>query len=66
MKQEEVHICYKNSKFLSEMHEGYLVAVIRGKSKEEGKEIAIQTYKGGIKALEITFSTPGQKILLQS
>ena len=34
---------------LNEMHEGYLVAVIRGKSKEEGKEIAIQTYKGKIK-----------------
>lgn len=44
---------------LKEINKGYLVAVIRGKSKEEAKEIAIQTYKGGINSLEITFSTPG-------
>jgi len=44
---------------LNEMHEGYLVAVIRGKNKEEAVEISKQAYKGGIRSLEVTFSTPG-------
>lgn len=44
---------------LSEMHKGYLVAVIRGKNKEDAVEIAKQTFQGGIRSLEITFSTPG-------
>lgn len=43
---------------LNEMHEGYLVAVIRGNNKEEAIEIAKQAYKGGIRSLEITFTTP--------
>jgi 2-dehydro-3-deoxyphosphogluconate aldolase/(4S)-4-hydroxy-2-oxoglutarate aldolase len=44
---------------LNEMHKGYLVAVIRGKNKEEAVEISKQAYQGGIRSLEITFSTPG-------
>lgn len=44
---------------LNEMHKGYLVAVIRGNNKEEAVEIAKQAFSGGIRSLEITFSTTG-------
>jgi 2-dehydro-3-deoxyphosphogluconate aldolase/(4S)-4-hydroxy-2-oxoglutarate aldolase len=44
---------------LNEMHKGYLVAVIRGKNKEDAVEISKQVFKGGIRSLEVTFSTPG-------
>ncbi|WP_043930825.1 bifunctional 2-keto-4-hydroxyglutarate aldolase/2-keto-3-deoxy-6-phosphogluconate aldolase [Bacillus sp. EB01] len=44
---------------LNEMHKGYLVAVIRGKNKEEAVEISKQAFAGGIRSLEVTFSTPG-------
>lgn len=44
---------------LNEMHEGYLVAVIRGKNKEDAVEISKQAFQGGIRSLEVTFSTPG-------
>jgi 2-dehydro-3-deoxyphosphogluconate aldolase / (4S)-4-hydroxy-2-oxoglutarate aldolase len=43
---------------LNEIHKGYLVAVIRGKNKEEAVEISKQAFKGGIFSLEVTFSTP--------
>lgn len=44
---------------LNEMHKGYLVAVIRGKNKEDAVEISKQAFQGGIRSLEVTFSTPG-------
>ncbi|WP_209123819.1 bifunctional 2-keto-4-hydroxyglutarate aldolase/2-keto-3-deoxy-6-phosphogluconate aldolase [Alkalihalobacillus sp. BA299] len=44
---------------LNEMHNGYIVAVIRGQNKEEAVEISRQAFKGGIRSLEITFTTPG-------
>lgn len=44
---------------LNEMHDNYLVAVIRGKNKEDAVEISKQAFKGGIRSLEVTFSTPG-------
>lgn len=44
---------------LQQMHKGYLVAVIRGNSKEEAVKIATKAFQGGITSLEITFSTPG-------
>ena len=40
------------------MHEGFLVAVIRGNTKEDAVEIAKEVFKGGIRSLEITFTTP--------
>jgi 2-dehydro-3-deoxyphosphogluconate aldolase/(4S)-4-hydroxy-2-oxoglutarate aldolase len=43
---------------LQEMHDGYVVAVIRGKSKEDAVEIAKHAYKGGIRSMEVTFTTP--------
>nr|WP_295972587.1 bifunctional 2-keto-4-hydroxyglutarate aldolase/2-keto-3-deoxy-6-phosphogluconate aldolase [uncultured Bacillus sp.] len=44
---------------LKEMHEGYAVAVVRGKNKQDAVEISKAAYKGGIRSLEVTFSTPG-------
>lgn len=44
---------------LQQMHDGYLVAVIRGRSSEEAVEIAKKAFQGGIPSLEITFTTPG-------
>ena len=44
---------------LNEMHKGYAVAVIRGKNKEDAVEISKAAFKGGIRSLEVTFSTPG-------
>lgn len=44
---------------LNSMHSGYLVAVIRGKNKEDAVEISKQAFEGGIRSLEVTFSTPG-------
>ena len=43
---------------LKEMRDGYVVAVVRGNTKEEAVEIAKQAFKGGIRSLEITFTTP--------
>lgn len=44
---------------LQEMHEGYAVAVIRGKNKQDAVEISKAAFQGGIRSLEVTFSTPG-------
>ena len=58
--QNEVLLtCCQNLKYLNEMHEGYAVAVIRGKNKEDAVEISKAAFKGGIRSLEVTFSTPG-------
>lgn len=35
-----------------------IVAVVRGKSKEEAYQTAVACIKGGIKAIELTFTTP--------
>lgn len=43
---------------LTQLKENYFFAVIRGKSSNDAIEIARHAVKGGIKNLEITFSTP--------
>jgi len=43
---------------LKQMHEGYAVAVIRGKSMRDAVEIGKRAFNGGIHSLEITFTTP--------
>jgi 2-dehydro-3-deoxyphosphogluconate aldolase/(4S)-4-hydroxy-2-oxoglutarate aldolase len=43
---------------LSTMKENYIFAVIRGKDQEDGYQIAKAAVAGGIKNLELTFSTP--------
>lgn len=43
---------------LKKMHEGYAVAVVRGKNKEDAIQIATHAFRGGIRSQEITFTTP--------
>ena len=50
----------------NEMHKGYAVAVIRGKNKEDAVEISKHAFKGGIRSLEVTFSTPGAEEAIMS
>lgn len=50
---------------LQSIHCNYLVAVIRGESKDEAVKIAEKAYEGGIFSLELTFSTPNADQALQ-
>lgn len=43
---------------LDVMKENYIFAVIRGKDEDDGYQIAKAAVEGGIKNLELTFSTP--------
>lgn len=45
-------------KVLETMKDNYIFAVIRGKTQDDGFQIAKAAVKGGIKNLELTFSTP--------
>lgn len=49
---------------LQEIHDGYVVAVIRGKDKTEAVEIALRAFAGGIRSLEITFTTPEAELAI--
>ena len=51
---------------LKRMHEGYAVAVVRGKSKDDAVEIAKHAFKGGIVSQEITFTTRRLNLRFQS
>lgn len=48
----------KKQGILSQLKENYLFAVIRGNSAEEATEISEAVYEGGIKNIEVTFTTP--------
>ncbi len=48
----------KKQGVLSQLKENYLFAVIRGNSAEEATEISEAVYEGGIKNIEVTFTTP--------
>lgn len=51
---------------LKKIHEKYLIAVIRGKDAQDAVEIANHAVKGGITAIEITFSTVGAEDAIAS
>ncbi|WAA09125.1 bifunctional 2-keto-4-hydroxyglutarate aldolase/2-keto-3-deoxy-6-phosphogluconate aldolase [Fervidibacillus albus] len=56
----------KKMDVLSKLHQGYAIAVIRGKSKQDAYNIAKYAYKGGIQSLEITFTTPqAEKVIAE-
>ncbi len=55
----------RKHKILRQMHEGYAVAVIRGKTKKDAVEIGKHAYKGGIRSLEITFTTPQAELAIR-
>jgi|SRR5690625_1209512 len=46
------------SNIMNAMKENYIFAVIRGKDEKDGYEIAKASVAGGIKNIELTFSTP--------
>uniref|UniRef100_UPI00344BFA17 bifunctional 2-keto-4-hydroxyglutarate aldolase/2-keto-3-deoxy-6-phosphogluconate aldolase n=1 Tax=Carnobacterium sp. TaxID=48221 RepID=UPI00344BFA17 len=46
-------------KTLIQLEKNYLFAVIRGKSSQDAFEISKAAYNGGIKNIEVTFTTPG-------
>lgn len=48
----------KKIKILNQLHENYLVAVVRGKSKDDAIAAVQQMIEGGIHNIEITFTTP--------
>ncbi len=48
----------KKQEVLSQLKENYLFAVIRGKSAEDATKISEAVYEGGIKNIEVTFTTP--------
>ncbi|MCE4963933.1 bifunctional 4-hydroxy-2-oxoglutarate aldolase/2-dehydro-3-deoxy-phosphogluconate aldolase [Staphylococcus haemolyticus] len=48
----------KKIKILNQLHENYLVAVVRGKSKDDAIAAVQQMIAGGIYNIEITFTTP--------
>lgn len=43
---------------LAKLEENFLFAVVRGKTEDDGYEISKAAYEGGIKNIEVTFSTP--------
>lgn len=48
----------KKQTILSQLKENFLFAVIRGESAEQATEISKAVYEGGIKNIEVTFTTP--------
>lgn len=48
----------KKQEILSQLKENYLFAVIRGNSAEDATKISEAVYEGGIKNIEVTFTTP--------
>ncbi|MCI2774390.1 bifunctional 2-keto-4-hydroxyglutarate aldolase/2-keto-3-deoxy-6-phosphogluconate aldolase [Staphylococcus petrasii] len=50
---------------LQQLHDNYLVAVVRGQSKEQALDYVEQIIKGGILNIEITFTTPQAELVIQ-
>lgn len=48
----------QKGEILEKLEKNYLFAVIRGKSAQDAYEISRAAYKGGIKNIEVTFTTP--------
>lgn len=48
----------KKQRILSQLKDNYLFAVIRGNSAEDATKISEAVYEGGIKNIEVTFTTP--------
>lgn len=48
----------KKYKILNQLHENYLVAVVRGNDEDETKKFVDEIIKGGFKNIEITFTVP--------
>ncbi|SDL34390.1 bifunctional 2-keto-4-hydroxyglutarate aldolase/2-keto-3-deoxy-6-phosphogluconate aldolase [Lacicoccus qingdaonensis] len=55
----------KKYDILNKIHENYLVAVVRGKSYEDTIKMIEGIKDGGIKNIEITYTTPGASELIE-
>lgn len=53
------------SDVMNTMKENYIFAVIRGKDENDGYEIAKASVAGGIKNIELTFSTPNAEEVIK-
>lgn len=51
---------------LSQLEKNYLFAVVRGNSSHDAYEISKAVYEGGIKNIEVTFTTPGAEKTIES
>lgn len=49
----------KKAETVIQMQKNFLFAVVRGENEEAGYEISKAAYEGGVKNIEVTFSTPG-------
>jgi len=61
----EVFSVLKKYKILNKILDTAIVAVIRGESVEEGKRIIKACLKGGIKAIEITYTLPNASEIIK-
>lgn len=50
---------------LNQLHKNYLVAVVRGESQEDAVHMIDQIIEGGIKNIEVTFTTPGAEAVIK-
>jgi len=48
----------KKHEIINRLEDNYLFAVVRGKSAEDATEISKAVYEGGVKNIEVTFTTP--------
>lgn len=55
----------KKAEILNRLHENYLVAFVRGKSKDDAIAAVNQMIEGGIYNIEITFTTPQAEEVIQ-
>lgn len=55
----------KKYKILNQLHEHYLVAVVRGSNEDETKKIIDEIIKGGFKNIEITFTVPNAESVIE-
>ncbi|MGX6978817.1 bifunctional 2-keto-4-hydroxyglutarate aldolase/2-keto-3-deoxy-6-phosphogluconate aldolase [Vagococcus elongatus] len=55
----------QKAKILGQLRENYLFAVVRGKTAEEGYKISESCIAGGIKNIEVTYTTPGAGSVIQ-
>ncbi|SFH89119.1 bifunctional 2-keto-4-hydroxyglutarate aldolase/2-keto-3-deoxy-6-phosphogluconate aldolase [Pisciglobus halotolerans] len=51
---------------LAQLEKNYLFAVIRGNTAQDAVDISKAAYKGGIKNIEVTFTTPGAEKAIEA
>lgn len=61
----KITVSKKEELMLDQLKENYFFAVVRGKSVEDAIEISKHAILGGIRNIEITFSTPDAAKVIQ-